>query len=302
MMAENSLMKKRALVVSINDSYVIPLKVLLHTLHHTESLPKQLQICILHGRNLSTLSISDLEIFIHDLGYLPRFLDVSSVVPADLPITPSDHVSQETFYRLFSIGLLPPSIEQAVYLDADMVAIRDISALFSLEMTHPLAAADHLSPSEQQRLHGSTGGTYFQAGVLVLNIPQMRSLNSEQRFLCVLKNERIRIRWWDQDVLNIVFQDNWQRLPIWYNVTEAVLHYQEDMEVKSNARLIHFAGSVKPWTSDRFHPFQSAWDEAYCQVIKQKYPRRREGQSLMRKIFERIINRAGNKRMIQSGR
>jgi lipopolysaccharide biosynthesis glycosyltransferase len=283
----------RALVFSVNDSYALPLQVLLHSLHHTDSVPHGLPVFILHGASLSPTTMAALDTTFHGFGHPTRFIDVSPVVPADLPIRPGDHVTPETFFRLYSTGLLPPDLDQAVYLDADLLAIREVRALFSATLTHPLAAVDHLSPADQLRVHGPTGGTYFQAGVLLLDLHRWRTMAIEARFRDILERDRDRIRWWDQDVLNIALANDWQRLPVWYNVTEAVLHHAPPDEVAANARLIHFAGSAKPWTSNRPHPYRDAWDEAYHLALGMAYVRKDRRATLLHRVGRRLHRLGG---------
>jgi lipopolysaccharide biosynthesis glycosyltransferase len=278
----------RALVFSINDGYALPLQVLMHSLHHTDSVPQGLPVCILHGASLSPATMAALDAVLRRFGHPTRFIDVSPVVPADLPIRPGDHVTSETFFRLYSTGLLPPELDQAVYLDADMLAVRDVRALFTATLTHPVAAVDHLSPADQLRVHGPGGGTYFQAGVLLLDLHRWRTQSIEARFRDILDRDRDRIRWWDQDVLNIALANDWQRLPVWYNVTEAVLHHLPPEQVGANARLIHFAGSAKPWSSERPHPYRDAWDEAHRRALGVPFDRPHRRATLLHRVGRRL--------------
>jgi lipopolysaccharide biosynthesis glycosyltransferase len=284
---------RRALVFSINDGYALPLLVLMRSLHSTDSVPHGLPVYILHGASLSPATMAVLDDCLHGFGHPTRFIDVSQVVPADLPIRPGDHVTPETFFRLYSTGLLPPDLDQAVYLDADLLAIREVRALFSATLTHPVAAVDHLSPADQLRVHGPGSGTYFQAGVLLLDLHRWRSMGIEARFREILKRDRDRIRWWDQDVLNIALENDWQRLPVWYNVTGAVLHHVPPDQVAANARLIHFAGSAKPWTSNHPHPYRDAWDEAYRLAFGAVYDRTVRRASILQRVGRRLHRLGG---------
>lgn len=264
---------KVACVFSLDDAYVMPFQVFYHSLEATDSIPSSIQIFILHTEALSSESMKELHAFLSRYGRSAAFLDASQLIPADLPIRPGDHVSPATFYRLFIAEILPPDIDQAVYLDADMLALRSIAALFNEPVQDLVAAVDHCTPVNEMRLWGERGGTYFQAGVLVIPSQKWREQNILQRFLDVIANEHFRIQWWDQDVLNIALRDSWQRLPIWCNVCEAVHRALPLHLIEAQAALIHYSGSSKPWNAYNPSPFTAQWDLGHEAAFRQPFNR-----------------------------
>ena len=237
----------RGLVFSIDDAYVLPLKVLWRSLHTTESVPANTPIFILHESALSEESIADLADFIGKSGFDCSFIDTSHLLPTDLPISESDHVSRATFYRLYIANLLPESVSSVVYLDPDAVVMRSVAELFELELEYPIAAVDALTPLDALRVWGDCGGSYFSAGVLLIDVCKWRDENFEMLFNDILANERARIQWWDQCVLNIAFEDNWQRLPVWFNVSRDVRKQVRAEIVDAKCKFLHFDGGYKPW-------------------------------------------------------
>ena len=252
-----------ACVFSIDDAYVMPFQVFFHSLEATSSLPNGIPLFILHTDALSAGSIDRLEEFLGRYGRSASFLDATRLIPEQLPIREGDHVSPATFYRLFIAEILPHYINQAVYLDADMLALGSIASLFSLSVSAMVAAADHCAPVEEHRLWGALGGSYFQAGVLVIPIQAWRKHGLSRTFVEVMQAHQDSIRWWDQDVLNISLSDRWQRIPIWINTSEAVVSAFPAELVRKSAQLIHYSGSRKPWNSLNPSPFTAHWDNAY---------------------------------------
>ena len=262
-----------ACVFCIDDAYVMPFQVFFHSLEATDSIPTSASLFILHTTALSSTSIGMLEAFLGRYGRSASFVDATALIPADLPIRPGDHVSPATFYRLFIAEILPAEIEQAVYLDADMLALRSIAYLFEQPVQGLVAAADHCSPGNEILLWGECGGTYFQAGLLVIPLQIWREQGILQRFLEVMADERDRIQWWDQDVLNIALRDRWQRLPVWFNVCEAVNSALPLPLVEEHAALIHYSGSSKPWNTLNPSPFTSHWDDGYLSAFGEPFAR-----------------------------
>ena len=262
-----------ACVFCIDDAYVMPFQVFFHSLEATASIPPTAPLFILHTEALCSASITTLQEFLSRYGRSAAFVDATALIPADLPIRPGDHVSSATFYRLFIAEILPPEIDQAVYLDADMLALCSIVSLFDEPVQGLVAAADHCSPANEIRLWGERGGTYFQAGLLVIPLHTWREQGILQRFLQVMASEQERIQWWDQDVLNIALRDRWQRLPIWCNVCEAVHQMLPLPLLEAKAALIHYSGSCKPWNAYQPSPFTAHWDHGYEATFHQPFHR-----------------------------
>jgi lipopolysaccharide biosynthesis glycosyltransferase len=251
------------LVLALDDNYVLQLKVLWHSLYQTSSIPKALPIYILHESTLSQVSIEDLKDFFSVFHYAPVFLDIEQQVPSDLPISESDHVTRATFYRLYLPSILPQEVNSVVYLDVDTLAIDSIRALFTSSLGDSLlGAVDHFSPHEELRLWGDVGGTYFNAGVLLINLQMWRHANVETIFQEILRSQLSRLRWWDQDVLNIAFKDQWQRIPMWFNSHFSVLQLAGLSSIKSNAKLIHYTGATKPWNNQSPHQVELLWHKS----------------------------------------
>ena len=263
-----------ACVFCIDDAYVMPFQVFFHSLEATSSIPASTPIFILHTAALSSESIVTLQVFLGRYGRSASFLDATALIPEDLPIRPGDHVSPATFYRLFIAEILPSDIEQAVYLDADMFALRSIAHLFDEPVQELVAAADHCSPTDEFRIWGERGGTYFQAGVLVIPLRLWREQVILQQFLKVMANEQERIQWWDQDVLNIALEDRWQRLSIWCNVCASVHKALPLPLIESNVALIHYDGRSKPWNAYNPSPFTGHWDQGYKAAFLQPFNRK----------------------------
>lgn len=243
---------------------MVPFKVFFCSLEATNSIPKNVPIFILHTESLSSGSISVLESFLRGYGRSVTFADASSLIPANLPIRQGDHVSPATFYRLYVASILPEEIDQVVYLDADMLALRSAEYLFTEPLDGLVAAADHCSSADEIRLWGERGGSYFQAGVLVIPLQTWRQQDLVSRFHQVMASEQQRIMWWDQDVLNIALRDRWQRLPIWCNVCEAVQRALPLPLLEAHTSLIHYSGRSKPWNALHPSPFTEHWDRGYA--------------------------------------
>lgn len=253
----------RALAFSVDEKYEMPFRVLWHTLLTTKSLPDSTPVYFLHDSAMRDEVIARIRSLVLESGHNPTFINAELILPDSLPIKATDHVSSATFYRLFLPTLLPQDVESVIHLDLDVVALRSARKLFELDFDSPVAAVDHARPEEAKRVFGDQLGTYFQAGILVIDLVQWRSKNVEVSFKEILKNHRDRIRWWDQDVLNIAFDGAWQRLPMWFNVCSNIRAIISDRELEDSAVFIHYDGHRKPWVRYSPHRYSEFWYAAF---------------------------------------
>jgi lipopolysaccharide biosynthesis glycosyltransferase len=270
----------RALVFSIDDDYVMPFKVLWHSLHETNSIPEATPLYIIHTKSLSERSISGIKSFMDAYSHSPIFCAFERDRHWRLPV--SKHVSDATYYRLFLSSLLPEDVTSVVYLDVDTVAVQSLSDLFYMPLFKPIAATDHLSGKDALRLWGTTCAGYFQAGVLIVDLDLWRAMDIEAEFYKILNNDSARILWWDQDVLNMAFRNNWQRLPIWYNCHTLARRTLPQKLVETRSRLFHFDGPTKPWWISSKQPMTAYSSEVWYQAYSRTFSREFKKQKFFR--------------------
>jgi alpha-N-acetylglucosamine transferase len=122
-----------------------------------------------------------------------------------------------------------------VYIDADVVAYRAPDELF--ELPHAFSAAPDIGWPD-----------LFNTGVMVLT-PDM----GEFYALLAMAERGISFDGADQGLLNMHFQNSYNRLSFTYNVTPSA-HYQyipAYRHFQSSINMIHFIGADKPWLQGR---------------------------------------------------
>jgi lipopolysaccharide biosynthesis glycosyltransferase len=266
-------MSQKALVFCLDANYLMPFKVAIHSLLEFGEFDLDIPIFILYEeKTLPFYEILELDKFLSSYKIKVEFLDCSNKIPDDLPLTVTDHVSRAAFHNLFISSILPSETKFAVYLDCDIIVIGSLRYLFDIELIKPLAAVDDFSPTSEIRVFGKKGINYFNNGVMVLDLERLRFNKFENTFIEILANDRSRIKYWDQDVLNIAFHNNWQKLPIWFNVHENIMDIFEEDKIMSNAHLLHFDGSNKPWKAGVKRKLQKYWFDAYSRFQQANIP------------------------------
>jgi lipopolysaccharide biosynthesis glycosyltransferase len=167
----------------------------------------------------------------------------------------ADRLSAATYYRLLLPDLLPDEVEKVLYLDADMIVRGDIEPLLSIDLTHNVAAVvadiSHSRGSLPSDI-GMRNSEYFNAGMLLINLPAWRQQQISQRCLSLLAGERV----WpcnDQDVLNIVLEEQCifvESIWNWQLIKPQIQRYE-----RSEPMIVHYNGAEKPWHHSSLLPY-----------------------------------------------
>ena len=88
-------------------------------------------------------------------------------------------------------------------------------------------------------------GKYFNAGVLVMNLEELRKFNFEEKFLSLLSQIKFSVAQ-DQDYLNVLCKDRVFYLPLVWNK----MPFENSSVLLESIKLFHYNLSLKPWHYD----------------------------------------------------
>lgn len=179
------------------------------------------------------------------------------------PNLSDSHVSEATYYRIFIEDYLPKNVENILYLDADIVCfnnpldeINQITSEIIFKNLTVAAKTEHFKNSENENIFEDLlmkSNAYFNAGVMIINLTSWKKLNIKEKLIDALQTLHEKVKLWDQDLLNHVFDGKYVELEEKYNYVIDLAGYAyknhsiKISDVTNNNHLIHFAGSHKPW-------------------------------------------------------
>lgn len=186
--------------------------------------------------------------------------------PELLAMTGDGHISRATFFRLALPRIAPVDAARVLYLDSDLIVARNVSTLWRADLDGaPIGAVCDSGmdwkPFAIERGLPVAQGPYFNAGVLLIDLDQVRRDGSFDSAIDILRHERLR--YMDQDALNIVTWGRWRPLdPIW-NVQHTMLLGGAAPDVPATMLptpddrpgIVHYTGRNKPWLMDGYHPY-----------------------------------------------
>ncbi|QQS60613.1 glycosyltransferase family 8 protein [Candidatus Falkowbacteria bacterium] len=158
------------------------------------------------------------------------------------------HVLKASYSRLLIADLLPTNIDKVLYLDTDMVILKDIVPLYNTDLNNfGLAAVQDIMSNEITRIHFCPNlNSYFNAGVMLINLKKWRTLNIKTKSLDFVKDHYSQLIRADQDVLNCLFKNDWQALNSCFNVD---LKRQSPLSMPNQETVIlHYSDKTKPWS------------------------------------------------------
>jgi len=169
-------------------------------------------------------------------------------------------LSMAAYYRLLLSSVISKDVDKVLYLDCDMIVLRDVSEIFSLELEdYALAACLDQFPYDQQhrvQLHMEVGEKTFCSGIMLVNLKYWRTHKVESGLLEYAKRHREKVYLHDQDVLNYYFKKKWFLLPPKWNHIACAPYpvkccdykFFDYYEYRYTPMIIHYADlGIKPW-------------------------------------------------------
>ncbi len=242
---------------AVDDGYIPFLAVTLESLLDYASEDNHYYIRILYT------SISDENMFrikkYEKSNVTIEFVDLNEyIMRISNKLYTRDYFSKATYYRLF-IPDLYPNLDKIVYLDSDIVLLDDVANLYNIDIGFNLVGAVPDGAVRSVRefqdyvelvVGMSDYKNYFNAGILIMNLEELRKFRFQVKFLYLLDMIKFRVAQ-DQDYLNRLCKGRVKIIDSAWNTMPGALPEHRALK----AKLVHFNLSNKPWHLDNV-PFQ----------------------------------------------
>lgn len=258
----NSELKEIPIFFAIDDGYIPFLTVSIQSLIDNSSEKNKYAIKILYT-NVSEDNMLKIKKYEKENVNI-EFVDLNSqLIEIKDKLYTRNYFSNTTYFRLF-IPELYPQYDKALYLDSDTTILTDIANLYNEEIGDNLVAAVPDGAVQtveifQEYVEKVVGvidyNNYFNAGILVMNLKELREYKFQEKFLYLLEKVRFEVAQ-DQDYLNRLCKGrvklldfSWNRMPIMG---------KDDKETK----IVHYNLGLKPWYFDNVPYEEYFWKYA----------------------------------------
>jgi lipopolysaccharide biosynthesis glycosyltransferase len=173
--------------------------------------------------------------------------------------------SMATYYRL-SLPSLLPHLNKIIYLDSDVLALKDIKELWDVDIKNYALAGtiDKGVSDEKLKELEIKRGRYVNAGVIVINLKYWRENSIESKFLKYL-TKNFKGGFPDQDAINLILKNKIKIIDQKWDVFAG-----SDDAFKIKPCIVHYINLhhkyvTKPWYFSSRTPYK----KEYWDILKQ---------------------------------
>lgn len=207
-------------------------------------------------------------------------------VARSLPVAKRLH--SVIYARMLLDLLLPKEVERVIYLDCDTMVIAPIEELWAADLGEKAigAVADgwalfQMGGRDMVEKKGlfDTAQPYFNSGVLLIDRARYAAADIPGRVAQMGADGILNRLYYDQDMLNLIFSNNWQALDWRFNVIDPRPPHQA-MGVK----ILHYTGKRRPWNLWSGTAFARAYRHVMTNDVYYRFMGERRKRALLRLI------------------
>ncbi len=189
------------------------------------------------------------------------------------------HFTLCNYFRYFMPELCP-NIKKCVYLDVDTIVRHDIYDLYSINLgKYLIGAVGEVAVNEmayiQERIRNlelNPKHVYFCSGIMLMNLEKCHAQDVTNKLIKLTEENWYLIKYVDQDVLNILFDNNQYKsidLDWGREIRKMSIDSKKKKSIVKKCKIIHYDGERKPWN-------QKCWFDGYFWLYAKKtlfYPK-----------------------------
>ena len=268
-------MRKINILVTLDKNYLYPLKIMLVSLFLNND--KETFDIYVMNESLTEKDFKELHKLSNKIKSRVINLKVKSTDFENAPTLL--HYTKAMYFRLLAHLYLPKSLERIIYIDPDILVLNRVRGLYEIKLNkNYYGAAYHKLFSSKTlnkiRLYPHKIINYFNSGVLLMNLRELRRNVSEDLVFNFVRDNREKLIMPDQDVLNSLFAKKILLIDEMlynydarhYNVYKVLSNGNFGIkEVVNKTVFLHFCGKQKPWL-DNYH---GKFNQLYQHYVKQ---------------------------------
>lgn len=257
----------------INKNYIGQFKVTFYSLVKTNG-ELSFFVRLLHG-DLDEYDKHDVEKFVHSFNAEIEFYKIDDGIFSGLPKMEYDN-SYTAYYKTLLPYLLSMMKDKVLFLDCDVIVRGKIERLYSEDNGHFLSCVEDYKISRCRKEHkrliiGEPDIKYFNSGVMLFNFSNIDKIVPKEILLEYILNNKDKIVWHDQDILNHFYAKECYFLDEKYNYLTT---YKSIFDIlfqkgKNKAVIVHYA-NWKPWNSNYIGKYYRLYKKHYDALTGEK--------------------------------
>lgn len=258
------------IAVISDEGYAYPTTVMLASVKHNKKKESKYCVhCISNGmtsfskNQIKALAEDDFEVLLYEIEDKEKYNSIDIVLGGTWSIS--------TIIKT-DIPEILNGLEKVLFLDGDILVTKDLTDLWEIDIQDDLLAAVPGLAQERAKIYNIE--TYFNAGVLLMNLKKWREDCISEKVWEQFRDDPSQYPLCEQDVFNKVCRGRVRYLPYIWNCfavagrLERTLQYVNELyqtqlgsweEMEANAAVFHYVW-YKPWR-DRCLPHASLWQK-----------------------------------------
>ncbi len=237
------------ILISVNSTYLDKAKTMLYSIRMHTKEPVEVYLI---NHCLTQVELLNFEKYLSKKCKMK--LTTIDALETEFDSFPVKNFSIEMYYRVLAQFLLPQTVDRILWLDADIVIVKDLTDFYYQDFEGApyvvcLDAASNLPEvrAVKEKIGLSADENYFNSGVMLMNLALLRRETVYAEIMDICYQLKDRLTYPDQDILNFLYGKtvkyvDWNR----YNFqTAGVLKI--DKSLRKDVAVIHYSGGKKPW-------------------------------------------------------
>ncbi|MGL5051684.1 glycosyltransferase family 8 protein [Cetobacterium sp.] len=210
--------------------------------------------------NLSKDSMEKISKMVELSGSELNYIKIDKDILNKFNVGEGTHLTSIVFARLFIPEFLKLE-KKAIYLDCDLIVLKPLEELYDIDLKYKSIGVVLDGKKDQEsslkRLNLNKNKTYFNAGVMVMDLEKLRDngkfLNTIE--YCLNPDRELELN--EQDALNIIFEADYFSANIKWNYTHG--NSEENNLSLNEIGIIHFTGNSKPWDCKNYSSYKNIY-------------------------------------------
>lgn len=238
-------------LISVNSDYLDTAELMLHSLRKYNG--EDVTVYLIN-RSLNCAEIKSFKKYLQEKLRMDFVvIDVESTAFDLLPMRIM-RFSIEVYYRVIAQFLLPEKLDRVLWLDADIIICGSIRDFYFQNFDGALLAACpdvNCEDSDILQIKDSLGlpekHTYFNSGVLLLNLEALRNTTSQQEIVETAQSIAPKTLYPDQDLLNFLYSGRVKYCDLKKFNCQVQSFGELTQEQIKDIAILHYSGDKKPW-------------------------------------------------------
>ena len=194
---DNMMNKHINIVLASDDNYAQHVAVVAVSILKNTKIPEKVRFFILSDK-ISAAKAKLIKKTVEKFHAQIEFIEIDNDKLANIYL--SGHISRAAYFRLMIADLVPEAVEKIIYLDVDLLVCEDIDGLWNIDLgtftlgaipDYGILASSRLRKQKTLVLELTDSYSYFNSGVLIIDVKEWRINGYGQKVLELAKKEKL---------------------------------------------------------------------------------------------------------------